>query len=58
MGIAKGLTVGGCYPDTCSKENITSLYLPIVKLLNSTTSVVTTCPSSESNWDGKDIFGL
>jgi len=57
LGIYAGITFAGCYPDTCSELNISSLYYLIAEKAN-VSKVETTCPVFETKWEAKDIFGL
>ncbi|XP_076807344.1 nose resistant to fluoxetine protein 6-like [Clavelina lepadiformis] len=54
IGFPTGLTVGGCFPDTCSQEDISSL---IKSLAQNKTSIVD-CPVQFTEWGAKEILGI
>ncbi|CAK8686761.1 unnamed protein product [Clavelina lepadiformis] len=54
IGFPTGLTIGGCFPDTCSQEDISSL---IKSLAQNKTSIVD-CPVQFTEWGAKDILGI
>lgn len=56
----EGLTVGVCFPDTCSQENIENITRNSLQRINLTIAIDIMClsPDSGMEWDAKNIVAL